>query len=95
LSEPHLKFYSKPDCPLCDAGLLIVRKLSRRFDFEIDKIDISNDADLAARFGEMIPVVELGDDVLCYGKISERELARAIGDKLSPPGLLRKLGLRR
>ena len=74
---------------------MIVGKLARRFDFQIEKIDISTDPELTERFGEMIPVVELDDSVLCYGKISERELARAIGDVLSPGGLLRKLGLRR
>jgi thiol-disulfide isomerase/thioredoxin len=94
LSETRVKFYSKPDCPLCDAGLLIVGKLSRRLDFEIDKIDISTDPELSERFGEMIPVVEIDGSVISHGKLSERELARAIGAITRPAGLMQKLGLR-
>jgi len=39
-------------------------------------------------------VVEVDGSVIAHGKLSERELARAIGANTRPAGLLRKLGLR-
>ena len=95
MTRTRIKFYSKPDCPLCDAGLLIVGKLARRFDLDIEKIDIETDSRFIEKFGDKIPVVELDGDILSFGKLSERELAQAIGDRTGTGGLLHRLGLRR
>jgi hypothetical protein len=93
--RPTVNFYSKPDCPLCDVGLYLVRKLARRLEFDIQKIDISQDKQLYAKYGELIPVVEIKGEVIGYGKLSERELSSALRAKTRGRGLLQRFGLRR
>ena len=80
---------------MCDAGLLIVRKLARRLEFDIQKIDISEDKHLYAKYGERIPVVEIKGEIVGYGKLSERELSVSLRAKTRARGLLQRFGLRR
>ena len=54
---PRLTLYTKPDCTLCDEARAALEHVRERVPFELDVIDISADAQLAARFGERIPVV--------------------------------------
>lgn len=89
-----VNFYSKPDCPLCDAGLLIVGKLAHRFEFDVHKIDISQDEKLYAKYCELIPVVEIKGEIVGSGKLSERALSSALRTKTRGRGLLQRFGLR-
>jgi hypothetical protein len=43
----------------------------------------------------MIPVVELDDEIVGFGKLSERNLSTLLREKIGRHGLLRRLGLRR
>lgn len=49
--------YTRDGCHLCDDAhrLLIARQ--SRFDFELTSVDVDADPELAARFGDRVPVV--------------------------------------
>jgi len=74
-----LTFYSRQDCPLCDAGYLVVDRLATHHGFKVDKIDVDTDPALAERHGERVPVVEHEGSVVAWGKISGPDLERTLG----------------
>ena len=52
-----LTLYTKPDCSLCDEAFAALERVRARVPFDLDLVDVSNDFDLAERYGERIPVV--------------------------------------
>jgi len=66
--------YSKPDCPLCDKAEAVLRKLQRRFHYEIEVVDITQDEALFERYGFDIPVVLLNGVERFRGGLREEEL---------------------
>jgi glutaredoxin len=49
--------YTKPDCCLCDEALEAIERVQRDVGFALERVDISVDPSLEARYGERIPVV--------------------------------------
>ena len=70
MSDPTrlmLTIYRRPGCHLCDDAELLLRdELAQRAraglpPIEVERVDISTDADLEARFRRRIPVFVIGD----------------------------------
>ena len=70
MSDPTrltLTIYRRPGCHLCDDAELLLRdELAQRAraglpPIEVERVDISTDADLEARFRRRIPVFAIGD----------------------------------
>ena len=57
-----LKFYTKPDCPLCDE----VRDLLNESGVDWEEINILESADLRVRFRNEIPVLQSGEKTWFY-----------------------------
>ncbi|MBN1929380.1 MAG: glutaredoxin family protein [Chlorobiaceae bacterium] len=55
--KPRVTIYGKPECCLCDAALRVLDEVGQQIPFEIEKRDISGDADLIDRYGLDIPVI--------------------------------------
>jgi glutaredoxin len=68
-----LTLYSKPGCHLCDDMKRVVERVRSR-----DVVDISNDADLSARYGLEIPVLMIDGRKAAKFRISEEDLARRL-----------------
>jgi hypothetical protein len=77
----ELRFYSKPDCCLCDAAIEPVTVVAREAGLEVVKVNIAGDPELLERHGQRIPVVELEGEVVAWGRISERALRLALRKK--------------
>jgi hypothetical protein len=71
-----LLYYAKAECSLCEKSRPIAEALARRFDYELEWVDIESDPALGRRYGETIPVLELDGAVLAWGRFSERALTR-------------------
>ena len=39
-----VKFFTKDCCPLCDAAWFVVTKLKHKFEFDLERIDITADS---------------------------------------------------
>ena len=52
-----LTLYTRPGCHLCDEMKEIACPLARELGYTITEVDISDDADLEARYGTEIPVL--------------------------------------
>jgi hypothetical protein len=72
----ELRLYTKADCPLCTelAAELARARLARPY--TLVEVDIEGDAELHARYGRSIPVLELEGRVLAKGRAGAAELER-------------------
>ena len=62
---PQLRFYTRPDCHLCDEARTALIELRREgLAFELDEIDIQSDDRLHAAYLERIPVIEIEGEVV-------------------------------
>jgi hypothetical protein len=65
--KPRVAVYHAAGCHLCERALAKVRELRAELHFELEEIAIDGDAQLEARYRELIPVVEIeGERVFTY-----------------------------
>lgn len=55
----RLILYTKQDCCLCEEALETLEAVREEIGFDIREVDISSDRALDARYGELVPVVEI------------------------------------
>jgi glutaredoxin len=73
----HVTLYSKADCPLCDEALEELEALAAKYGFSIEKVDITRDEQLYARFQHVIPVIDV-EGMLLFAPISPHELRQVV-----------------
>ena len=71
-----LVLYGAPDCHLCHEAMATLRRVQRLVPFEIVEVNIREHPDLADRFGLVIPVIEVGGQVIAQSKVTEFRLLR-------------------
>ncbi len=76
----RITFFTKDDCPLCDAAWFVVNKLRRRFEFELERIDITDSGQSRwyALYCNDIPVVHLNGQEVSRHRVSERALRKLL-----------------
>jgi hypothetical protein len=75
-----LTLYHRADCHLCDDMLQDLERMRVGLGFAIDCVDIDVDPALKRRFNEKIPVLALGEDIICCHRLDERALRQALSD---------------
>lgn len=96
----HVTLIGKPDCHLCDdaraAIARVVADLERvdrpggPVDVDVRELSILDDAALARRYSEKIPVVRIGEKQHAIWRVDESKLAAAIEKAATRRGLLRR-----
>jgi glutaredoxin len=76
--------YHAAGCHLCDRALDQVRGLRDELGFELDEVAIDGDAELEARYRELIPVVELDGERLFTYYVHEDAFRRRLVAAQSP-----------
>jgi glutaredoxin len=78
-----LTIYTRPGCHLCQEMKVIVDRVVRdtHEQARIEEIDITNDADLEARYATEIPVLLVNGKKAAKYRISETELTRILKSK--------------
>ena len=75
-----LRLYTRAGCPLCDEMKAGLARARVRVPFELVEVDIEHDAELLARHGRSIPVLEIAGRVAFKGRLRaadfERKFAR-------------------
>ena len=74
-----LTIYIRTGCHLCEDLLLQLQALKQGHPFDFIVIDVDSDKDLASRYGELVPVVMLGDRQICHYFLDQVALLEAIG----------------
>ena len=57
---PRVRLYAKPGCHLCEEARRDLDQLRKPMPHTLEEVDISAEPDLVRRYGERIPVVEVG-----------------------------------
>lgn len=74
VSARQARVYSRQGCHLCDLAVDLLVKQG----FAVETVDVDQDAELRAQFGECVPVVEIGGKIRFRGRINEVLLNRLI-----------------
>ena len=75
---PTLILYTKPECGLCDEAHGVIERVRADVPFELRVVDITEDAQLVARYGQRVPVVLVdGEEAYVY-EVDERDLTGRI-----------------
>lgn len=90
-SRPTLTVYRRPACHLCDDAEILLRdELAIRARaglprIDVERVDISTDPELEARYGRRVPVFAIGDEETEL--ITNTAQLRALFDRALPgPG---------
>ena len=70
--------YSRPGCGLCEEMLAELRALPAARGVSVDVADVDADPATRKRFGLKIPVLLLGGDLVCYGRLDHEEVHKAL-----------------
>lgn len=70
--------YSRPACTCCHKALEVLERYRRKYELEITEIDVDTDPSLAERYGEQIPVVEIGGKIRFKGQVNPVLLERLL-----------------
>jgi thiol-disulfide isomerase/thioredoxin len=75
-----VRLYSRPGCHLCDVMKATLEQVaaSSSSPIEIEQIDISTNADLEARYGLEIPVLEINGKKAAKYRVSEEALKKIL-----------------
>ena len=72
---PVLNLYYRHNCHLCEDMWEHLQEIRKEYEFQVVTIDIGDDAELEARHGTRIPVLETEDGKeLCNYYLNERGL---------------------
>jgi glutaredoxin len=74
----EIRFYTREGCPLCKKAETLIEDLAFEFGITVFKVDIVKDAEAFEKYWDMIPVVELPNGMLLWGRIERTELEIAL-----------------
>jgi glutaredoxin len=69
-----ITIYTKPGCHLCDRAKELLLRCQSKANFGLEEADISQNPELAARYGNDIPVVLLDGREIARHVVRERKL---------------------
>lgn len=70
--------YTRAGCHLCDDAWKLLEESRQRYAFPLEAVDIDGSPDLARKFGEQVPVVEIDGKVRFWGRINPVLLERLL-----------------
>jgi thiol-disulfide isomerase/thioredoxin len=85
---PEAVVYSRPGCHLCERAEHLLASIARDYPMVVRRVNVDDVPQLAARFGERIPVVAIDGRVVAAGRVSEYRLRKALGIPPTPRGWL-------
>ncbi|TYR80070.1 glutaredoxin family protein [Priestia megaterium] len=74
----QVMMYTKQNCPLCDQAKDILVSLQAEIGFRLIERDIYENDTLLEKFQLMIPVLEIDDEPIMYGKIQREEIRKRL-----------------
>ncbi len=73
-----IEFYTRPGCHLCEEALRVLEVIRSEFDFEIQRVDISESPELDELYGTQIPVAKLDGRTILKHRADEKLLRRIL-----------------
>jgi hypothetical protein len=75
---PGFLLYSRPGCALCDDMLAELTQMPAARGYPIEVRDVDADPATRMRYGHKIPVLLLGGELVCHGRLDREELVKAL-----------------
>ena len=76
-----LTVYERAGCHLCDDMVSALSEWKSELEFEIERVDVDDSPDLAARYGAKVPVLVHGSSELCHFFLDLDALHRSLSRK--------------
>src|SRR6185503_4663219 len=70
--------YTKPGCGLCGPAIETVERVQKDVALSLEKVDISGDQALLAKYGQEVPVLTINGRKAFKGRISETQLRKKL-----------------
>jgi thioredoxin reductase (NADPH) len=83
-ARPRFLLYSRPGCVLCDELADGLAALLPPGSYELDVVDVDADPGTRSRWGLKVPVLLLGDELVCHGTLDGREVHKALAQPPRP-----------
>ncbi|MDQ7073905.1 MAG: glutaredoxin family protein [Gammaproteobacteria bacterium] len=80
--RPKLTLYSRLYCHLCETMQRELQQLGIEWQFEFEVVDIDRDTELKQRYNEFVPVLNHGDNEICFYQLDKDALRRALAIKV-------------
>jgi glutaredoxin len=77
--------YTRQGCHLCEAAWEVLRREQRRARLVLTVVDVDTDPDLAARYGDQVPVVTVAGKVRFRGAVNRVLLKRLLRAEVNRP----------
>ena len=87
----RVTIFSRTDCHLCDVVLRIAQQVQTEVPFILTRMNIDENADLAARYGDRVPVVLINQVEVLSGKMTEGDFRRAINKRALERGPISRI----
>ncbi|MCW8907740.1 MAG: glutaredoxin family protein [Sedimenticola sp.] len=81
--EPVVAFYYRNGCHLCEDMWQLLREFQQDRPFQLDTVDIDLDDTLRDRYGTLVPVLAVGDHVICHYYLDPVALSRYLDNPSS------------
>ncbi len=81
---PRFLLYSRPGCGLCEEMLSGLAALPEAGSCAIDVLDVDADPAARVRYGHKIPVLLLGGELVCHGRLDAQEVYKALAHHRRP-----------
>ena len=70
--------YTRRDCHLCDDARVVVQQVCAAAGVDVHEVDVDSDPELAARYGDEVPVVTVDGEVVGFWRISPQAVREAL-----------------
>jgi len=70
--------YSRPGCGLCEEMLSDLAALPAARGIPIDVVDVDLEPAARARYGHKIPVLLIGGELVCHGRLDPEEVDKTL-----------------
>jgi ABC-type hemin transport system ATPase subunit len=78
LDHVHVVLYTRQGCHLCEHASQVLHQARQRLRFSLSVVDVDGSLDLAARYGDCVPVVTVNGKVRFRGAVNRVLLARLL-----------------
>jgi len=77
-ATPKVTLYTRRGCCLCDDAKRVLESARQRAQFELDEVDIDDDADLRCKYNDEVPVIAINGSKAFKYRVTEQELLKKL-----------------
>lgn len=78
LEHLHVILFTRQGCHLCEHAWLLLQREQRRYHYRLEVVDVDSQEELAAQFGDQVPVVTVNGQIRFRGGINPVLLTRLL-----------------